>query len=51
MKNYHVHMRVEDFRTTVEAKSRDEAVICAIQKCEQGGDAGHNIEVKEVKAE
>ena len=48
---YHVRMSVEDFRTTVEAKDPDEAVIGAILKCEQGGDVGNDIEIKEVRPE
>lgn len=51
MEIYHVHMSVNDFRTTVEAKSPDEAVVLAIQKCEQAGDAGETVEVKEVRPE
>jgi hypothetical protein len=51
MGTYHVRMSVADFRTTVEAKGPDEAVIGAIQKCEQGGDVGDEIEIKEVRPE
>ena len=51
METYQVHMGVSDFRTTVEAKNPDEAVVLAIQKCEQAGDAGETVEIKEVKPE
>ena len=51
MEKYHVHMSVKDFRTVVEADSPDQAVIRAIQKCEQTGDTGETMEVKEVRAE
>lgn len=51
MKKYHVHMSVNDFRTTVEAKNPDEAVLLAIQRCEQGGDVGSSVDIKRVHAE
>jgi hypothetical protein len=49
MKAYSVCMSVDEFRTTVEAEDADEAVVLAIQKCEQGGRVGDSVEIKEVK--